>query len=145
MLMGLAAARTPYFAHKISLHDTTSQTLAKFLHVAASLVVETWKGLFGFCPMIVWDGNGVRESKTFFSCDQAPIWLVQSVCLSVRLSVCPSVRPSHLFHHVPIIVSSWHFQEFIPMTKVPSMQKVKVGGQRSRSQRSTPNLTVSGL
>ena len=76
-----------------------------------------------------------------FSCDQAAIWLVHSVCLSVRLSV----RPSHLFHHVPIIVSSWNFQELSPMTKVTSMQNVNVRGQRSRSQRSTPNLTVSGL
>ena len=44
-----------------------------------------------------------------FSCDQAAIWLVQSVRLSVR--------PSHLFHHVPIIISSWNFQELLPMTK----------------------------
>ena len=29
------------------------------------------------------------------------------------------------------------------MTKVTSMQKVKVRGQRSRSQRSQPDLTVS--
>ena len=28
-----------------------------------------------------------------FSCDQAAIWLVQSVCLSVRPSVCLSVTP----------------------------------------------------
>ena len=58
----------------------------------------------------------------FFSCDQAAIWLVQSV----RPSVCPSVCPSHLFHHVPIILSSWNFQELLPMTNVTSMQKVKV-------------------
>ena len=31
------------------------------------------------------------------------------------------------------------------MTNVSSMQKVKVRGQRLRSQRSQPNLTVSGL
>ena len=80
-----------------------------------------------------------------FSCDQAAIWLVQSIRLSVRLSVHPSVCPSHLFHHVPIIMSSWNFRELLPMTKVTSMQKAKVRGQRSRSQRSTPNLTVSGL
>ena len=67
----------------------------------------------------------------------------------VFASVCPSVRPSvclsHLFDYVPIIVSSWNFQELLPMTKVRSMQKVKVRGQRSRSQRSQPNLTASGL
>ena len=64
---------------------------------------------------------------------------------SVRPSVRPSVCPSHLLDYVPIIVSSWNFQELLPMTKVRSMQKVKVRGQRSRSQRSQPNLTVSGL
>ena len=68
-------------------------------------------------------------------------WYFPSVCLSVRLSVCLS----HLFHHVPIMVSSWNFQELLPWSKVMSMQKVKVRGQRSMSQRSTPNLAVSGL
>ena len=88
-----------------------------------------------------------------FSCDQAALWMVFSVRLSVRPSVCPSVRPSvcpsvrlsHLFDYVPISVSSWNFQELSPRTRVWSMQKVKVRGQRSRSQRSRPNLTVSGL
>ena len=56
--------------------------------------------------------------------------------------VCPPLRLSHLFHYVRIIVSSW--KELLPMTKVRSLQKVKVRGQRSRSQRSKPNLTVSG-
>ena len=60
-------------------------------------------------------------------------------------SVCLSVCPSHLFDYVPIIGSSWNFQELLPMTNVRSMQKVKVRGQRSKSQRSQPNLTVSGL
>ena len=72
-----------------------------------------------------------------FSCDQAALQMVFSVRLSVRLS--------HLFDYVPIIVSSWNFQELLPMTKVRSMQKVKVRGQRSRSQRSQPNLAVSRL
>ena len=89
------------------------------------------------------------QNNAFFSCDQAALWMVQSVRLSVRPSVCLSVRPSvclsHLFDYVPIILSSWNFQELLPVTKVTSMQKVKVRGQRSRSQRSQPNLTVSGL
>ena len=84
-------------------------------------------------PMELWN----QMSKTVFSCDQAALWMVQSVR--------PSVRPSHLFDYVPINVSSWNFQELLPMTKVTSMQKVKVRGQRSRSQRSRPNLTVSRL
>ena len=36
----------------------------------------------------------VSNSALFFSCDQAAIWLVQSVCLSARPSVCLYVRPS---------------------------------------------------
>ena len=68
-------------------------------------------------------------------------WYFPSVCPSVRLSV----RLSHLFDYVLLNVSSWNFQELLLMTKVRSMQKVKVRGQRSRSQRSQPNLTVSGL
>ena len=61
--------------------------------------------------------------------------------LSVCPSVCPSVRLSHLFDHVPIIVSSWNFQELSHWTRVRSMQKVKVRGQRSRSQRSRPKFS----
>ena len=71
-----------------------------------------------------------------FSCNQAALQMVFSVCLSV----CPSVRLSHLFDYVPIIVSSWNFQKLSPRTRVRSMQKVKVRGQRSRSQRSQPNF-----
>ena len=60
----------------------------------------------------------------FFSCDQAALRTLQSVCLSVRLL--------HLFHHVAVIVSSQNFQELLPLTKVISMQKVKVKGQGHR-------------
>ena len=51
---------------------------------------------------------------------------------SVHLSI------SHLFHYVPTIVSSWNFQELLPMADVRSVQKVMVRGQRSRLQRSNP-------
>ena len=63
--------------------------------------------------------------------------MAQSVRPSVRLSVCLW----HLFHYVPIIISSRNFLGLLPMTEVMFMQKVKVRGQRSRSQ---PNLTISG-
>ena len=64
-----------------------------------------------------------------FSCDQAALQMV----FSVRLFVCPS----HLFDYVPIIVSSWNFQELLPMTNVRSMQKVKVKGQGHRGHNPT--------
>ena len=79
-----------------------------------------------------------RKYRFLAATKQLYKWYFPSVCPSVRLSVTP-------FDYVPIIVSSWNFQELLPMTKVRSMQKVKVRGQRSRSQRSQPNLTVSGL
>ena len=88
-------------------------------------------------------GNPQLRSKSKFlaATKQLYKWYFPSVRPSVRLSVCLS----HLFDYVPIIVSSWNFQELLPMTKVRSMQKVRVRGQSSRSQRSQPNLTVSGL
>ena len=66
--------------------------------------------------------------NVIFSCDQAALWMVQSVR--------PSVCLSHLFDYVPIIASSQNFQELLPITEVMSMQKLRVIGQRSRSQRS---------
>ena len=63
-------------------------------------------------------------SKYDFSCDQAALWMAQSV----RLSVCLW----HLFHYVPVIVSSWNFQRLLPLTQGMSMQKVKVKGQGHR-------------
>ena len=52
-------------------------------------------------------------------------------------SVRPSVCLSHLFHYVPINVSSWNFQEWLPLTKVRSMQKVEVKGQGRRGHNPT--------
>ena len=71
-----------------------------------------------------------------FSCDQA--------ALRALLSVCPSIRLSHLFHNVPVIVSSWNFQELLPLTKVISLQKVKFRDQSSRSQMSKQILPQFG-
>ena len=76
--------------------------------------------------------------RCIFSCDQAALRTLLSICPSVRLSVRPSVTPFSLCSHHRII-------KLLPMTKVMSMQKVKVRGQRSRSQRSRPNLAVSRL
>ena len=92
----------------------------------------------GEFKLVLQSGNAqFGSNSTLFSCDQAALWMVQSVR--------PSVCLWRLFNYVSIIISSWNFQELLPMTKVMSMQNVKVRGQRSRSQRSKPNLTVSGL
>ena len=72
-------------------------------------------------------------SLTVFSCDLAALRTILSVCPSVWLSARPSVRrPSHLL-------------TILPLTDVMSMQMFKVRFQRSRSQRSRPNLAISGL
>ena len=58
---------------------------------------------------------------------------------SVRLSVCLSVCPSHLFDYVTIIVSSWNFQELSPRARVRSMQRSRseVKGQGHRGHNPT--------
>ena len=95
------------------------------------------------CPIRVTQLRHLRRksAKVFrryvFSCDQAALQMVLSVSPSLR----PSVPPFSLCSHHRIIIKF----ELLPMTKVRSMQKVKVRGQRLRSQRSKPNLTVSGL
>ena len=95
-----------------------------------------YERLFAICCHLIYNGSCfLAATKQLYK------WYFPSV----RLSVCLSVCLSHLFDYVPIIVSSWNFQKLLSMTKVRSMQKVKVRGQRSRSQRSQPNLTVSGL
>ena len=93
-------------------------------------------------------GGGHMHLYIFFSCDQAALQMVfsvrPSVCLSVRLSVCPSVRlsvtPFWLCSHHHIIMK---FSGVI--TSDRSDVHAKGQGQRSRSQRSQPNFTVSGL
>ena len=63
---------------------------------------------------------------------------------SFKKNYCLSFCLSHLFHYVPIMVSSWNFQEWLPITEVMSMQKFKVRGQKSRLQRSKSKIAVSG-
>ena len=93
------------------------------------------------------DGWPRKIIRHIFSCDQAALWMVFSVCLSVRpyvrtsvrpsvrLSVRPSVRLSHLSDYVPIIVSSWNFQELSLGTSVTNDKSdVHAKGQGQRSK-----------
>ena len=102
-------------------------------------------------PVVVWWLPCLKSMIIFLAAiKQLYDWFSPSVCLSVCLSlgrsVCPSIRPTFftMTWHVPILVSSWSCQELSPMRKVMSLQKAKVRGQRSRSQRSKPSLAVSG-
>ena len=74
-------------------------------------------------------------SLCFFSCDQAAIWLVQSVRLSVCPSVCLSVRPSVRLSVTPFSPCSHHriimkFSGVITMVK--SDVHAKGQGQTSK-------------
>ena len=73
------------------------------------------------------------------SYNQAPLRTRQSVGLSVRLSVCVSVCLSVCLSVKPFSQWSSHRIIILPMTKLMSMKKVKVRGQRWRSQRSKSN------
>ena len=106
----------------ILLHPSV-QGFSHHCNLPPLLMILIW-GFFWSRQMWVLPSSDVFG--VFFSCDQAALWMVQSVRPSVRLSVCLFVCPSRLFHFVPIIVSSWNFQELLPMTEVMFMQKVKV-------------------
>ena len=79
-----------------------------------------------------------------FSCDQAALWMVQSV----RLSVCPSVRPSvcHTFltmfpssYHHEIFRSYYQWQKWRPCKRSRSKVKVtEVTTQLNRFRTVTP-------
>ena len=96
------------------------------LYFAASRFCVMWEGLF-----LPHDSKFHNCGTHIFSCDQAALWMVQSVCLSVCLSVCPSVRPSvtpfWLCSHHPIIMK---FSGVITSDK--SDVHAKGQGQRSK-------------
>ena len=64
--------------------------------------------------VVVVDDIDVATFVFLLSWDQLYEWLNRSV------------RLLHLLNYVPIIVSSWNFQELLPLTEVMSIQKVKV-------------------
>ena len=95
--------------------------------------------------------NIINEKRTnmvylyrvsIFSCDQAAIWLVQSVrlsvCLSVRPSVCLSVTPFSPCSHHRIIMK---FSGVITMVK--SDVHAKGQGQRSKVKVTEVNIQLS--
>ena len=75
-----------------------------------------------------------------FSCDQAALWMVQSICLSVH----PSVRPS--FRHTFLTMfPSWYHHEIFSgvVTNDKSDVHAKVQGQRSKVKVTEVNSQLS--
>ena len=72
--------------------------------------------------------------QVIFSCDQAALWMVQSVR--------PFICLWHLFHYVPIIVLSWNFLPITVHTKGQGQRSkvkvVEVKTQLSRFRTITP-------
>ena len=97
---------------------TTSARLYRYMYIVNCLYISS--SALGKFDWGVW-------YVIIFGCDQAALWMVQSVRPSVRLSVRPSVRPSHLFDYVPINVSSWRV-----ITNDKSDVHAKSQGQRSK-------------
>ena len=85
---------------------------------------------------------GMMQSCDVFSCDQAAIWLVQSVCLSVCLSVRPSVRPS-----VTPFSPCWHHCIIMKFSGVITNDKsdvhAKGQGQRSKVKVTEVNIQLN--
>ena len=80
----------------------------------------------------------LKRCPIIFSCDQAAIWLVQSVRLSVRLSVCLSVTPFSPCSHCRIVMK---FSGFIIMVR--SDVHAKCQGQRSKVKVTEVNTQLS--
>ena len=103
--------------------------------MAGELELGRWVALGGCCSHQL-ANNGL------FSCDQAAIWLVQSVCPSVRpsvcLSVCQSVTPFSLCSHHCIIMK---FSGVIAMDR--SDVHAKGQGQRSKVKVTEVNTQLS--
>ena len=161
------------FYHMFVPHHLRSHTISMWLLLKCICGIYGWHDISKTCKQLLYQAVGWRQRRADILHIEGILTLHGSLCWLVfcgyvlslmyaiyvgflaatkqlykwylRLSVCPSVCLSHLFDYVPIIVSSRNFQELLPMTKVRSKQKVKVRGQRSRSQRSQPNLTVSRL
>ena len=95
--------------------------------------------LYGENDSVWWCHHAMGSAMILiFSCDQAAIWLVQSVRPSVRLSVCPSVTPFSPCSHHRIIIK---FSGVITMVR--SDDHAKGQGQRSKVKVTEVNTQLS--
>ena len=83
---------------------------------------QVWGQLGLSCGCFLSFCSFYQQYPVIFSCDRAGLRTLLSVRSPARLSVFLS----HLFHYVPLILSSWIFYELLSLTKVMS----KVMSQR---------------
>ena len=100
-----------------------------------------WRKAYTLCYIFI-PIISITCYRIIFSCDQAAIWLVQSV----RLSVCPSVRPSVCLSVTPFSPCSHHriimkFSGVITMVK--SDVHAKGQGQGSKVKVTEANTQLS--
>ena len=102
---------------------------------------------------VPWVHKHKRSLYSFFSCDQAALWMVFSVRLSVCLSVCPSVCLS-VCPCCPSVTPFWlcsHHRIIMKFSGVITLDQGKVHakgqGQRSKVKVTevTTQIFVSGL
>ena len=106
-------------------HQINSREIAYFIYILnfSEIFCETWIKIY---MLIFIQDNAVDH---VFSCDQAALQMVFSVCPSVRLSVRPSVRHTFLtmfpsLYHHEIFRSYYQWQKWRPCKR--SRSKVKV-------------------
>ena len=98
-----------------------------------------WVGYNLGCTMGFLMGHSAWQIDQFPTC-----WPMNGLFVHWSRGWGVSSFSERLVHYVPIMLSSWNFQEWLPMTEVMSMHKVKGRGQKSRLQRSKPNLGIFG-
>ena len=98
-----------------------------FHHENIFRIIKIWKHTIYSYSHQYEDDSPQKGVDKVFSCDQAALQMVFSVCLSVRLSVCPSVTPFWLCSHHRIIMK---FSGVI--TNDQSKDHAKGQGQRSK-------------
>ena len=122
-----------------SLEMKVTQVVWSFCHVH-SLASSLFDRITSYLAYIQHMRGRCVEHQFLAATKQLYDWFSLSVCLSVCPSVCPSVTPFSPCSHHRIIMKFWRV-----ITNDKSDVHAKAQGQRSRSQRSTPNLSVSGL
>ena len=96
--------------------------------------------MYGICTLLLWFFITIVLEIFIFNCDQAAIWLAQSVRLAVCLSVRPSVTPFLPCSHHCIIMK---FSGVITMIR--SDVHAKVQGQRTKVKVREVNTQLSSF